>query len=469
MSPHRLIPTWNDDLRQAAHDAVDLLFNHVQTIASRRVLDYADEDVLAREFPEELGAGLDAWNADLRTILARSNQLHHPSYIGHQVCPPFPHAVIADFVISALNQSTAVWEMSPAGTVIEKKLIRWLADRAGYPATCAGTAVSGGSAANLTGLLAARARWRKLPHNGLRPVVFCSSDAHYSIKRAASIAGIPNEDVVAIPTDERHRMDVGALERALASLAPEGRGPLAIVATAGTTATAAFDDLRALARLRDEYETWLHVDAAHGASVLLSERLKQLVDGIDEVDSFAWDPHKMLWMPLSLGVILVRNGGWLRGAFEADAPYLFRPDAASKNLGEMTIQCSRRADAMKMWLTLRAIGTAPFAAALERVASVARYLHELVEASDDFTAMHEPEFNIYCFRYTGGPEIDEETRDRLNDAIRDRMMRDGDAWITTTTLKGRRCLRVTVINPATDERHVAEMLEAARAAAGALR
>src|SRR6185503_1272311 len=156
----------------------------------------------------------------LAQLVARyAIQLHHPSYMGHQVCPPLLDSAIADLLISVLNQSTAVWEMSPIGTVIEKEVVRWLADRAGYPASAEGTAVSGGSAANLTGLLAARARFE----SGRTPVVVTSADAHYSIARAAAIMGI--QDVRKVPTDAQHRMDVGALEEMLASLdAP----PLAI-------------------------------------------------------------------------------------------------------------------------------------------------------------------------------------------------------------------------------------------------
>ncbi|MHB0972278.1 MAG: pyridoxal phosphate-dependent decarboxylase family protein [Thermoanaerobaculia bacterium] len=468
--PTKSIPSWDDELRKLAHDAVDRVFDHIQTIAQRPVVSFAEEEDLAREFPVAFGEGHDAWDADLRNILARAIQIHHPSYIGHQVCPPFPHAAIADFVISALNQSNAVWEMSPATTLIEEKLIRWLADRAGYPEASSGSTVSGGSAANLTALLAARARWQKeADANGLRPVVVCSADTHYSVTRAATIAGLPKSDVLPVATDAHHRLDVAVLDAMLAGMRNEGMSPLAIVATAGTTSTGSFDDLRAIAALRDKYETWLHVDAAHGASVLLSERLRHLVDGLELADSLSWDPHKMLWMPLSLGVVLVRDGRWLRTAFEADAPYLFHPNATSKNLGEITIQCSRRADALKLWLTLRTIGTAPLAAALERVASVTRYLHELVDASDDFEPMHEPEFNIYCFRYIGGiRDLNPQERDLINDFIRDALLRSGEAWITSTTVKGVRALRVTVINPATDEKHVKEMLEAARRVAAEL-
>jgi L-2,4-diaminobutyrate decarboxylase len=440
--------------RAFAHQLVDLLFDHVEGIESRPVVEWRSSDEL-REMVRIDGALADP--VDLARLVARySIQLHHPSYMGHQVCPPLMDAASADFLISVLNNSTAVWEMSPIGTVIEKEVVRWLADRAGYPATAEGTAVSGGSAANLTGLLAARARF----DSTRTPVVITSVDAHYSIARAAAIMGIPAADVLKVATDEQHRMDVDALEETLAAVEARGDAAvMAIVATSGSTATGAFDRLDEIALLRDRYRTWLHVDAAHGASVLLSERLSHLVRGLERADSFSWDPHKMLFMPLSLGTIFVRDGVWLRRAFEADAPYLFHTSAgaarASENIGEMTIQCSKRADAIKLWLMLKSRGTAPLVEAMERVTELTRYLFERVRDSDDFEPVHEPQLNILCFRRRGFD--DEATAD-----LRERLVRSGRAWITTTILRGERVLRVTMMNPRTGRGDVDGLLEALR-------
>jgi len=430
--------------RRFAHQLVDLLFDHVEQIEERPVVEWRPSHEL-RELVRIDGATRDP--IELAELVARyAIQLHHPSYMGHQVCPPFMDAAAADFLISVLNQSTAVWEMSPIGTVIEKEVVRWLADRAGYPDSAEGTAVSGGSAANLTGLLAARARF----DSNKRPVVITSADAHYSIARAAAIMGI--HDVRKVPTDAQHRMDVRALEEMLASL--DGP-PLAIVATAGSTATGAFDPLENIAELRDRYRTWLHVDAAHGASVLLSDALAPLVRGLGRADSFSWDPHKMLFMPLSLGTILVRDGVWLRRAFEADAPYLFNSSGASENIGEMTIQCSKRADAIKLWLMLKSRGVAPFVEAMERVTDLTHYLYDCLRASGDFEPVHEPQLNILCVRRRGFD-------DRATAELRERLIRSGRAWITTTILRGERVLRVTMMNPRTTRAHVEGMVEALR-------
>jgi L-2,4-diaminobutyrate decarboxylase len=442
---------YDSDMRALAHQTVDALFDHVDGIAARRVVDWQTPDELRARVRIDDRGGADGMTL-IRELMDNGIQLHHPAYMGHQVCPPFPTAVVADLVISMLNQSTAVFEMSPIGTVIEQEVVRWLADRAGYPETSLGTAVSGGSAANLTALLAARARWNDSGRAGKRPVILCSADAHYSIARAASIMGIASDDVVKVATDDQHRLDVDALAAALRE-----REVMAIVATSGSTATGAFDDLRAIATLRDKHDSWLHVDAAHGASVVLSERLRPLVDGLDLADSLAWDPHKMLWMSLAMGVVLVRDGRWLRRAFEANAPYLFNAERASDNIGEMTIQCSKRADAIKLWLTLQMFGTQPFVSAMEHVTDLTRYLYDAV-ASSDFEAMHVPDFNIFCFRHRSD--------DATNLELRERLIRSGQAWITSTVLKGQRVLRVTMINPRTERGDVDRMLAALRRFAG---
>src|SRR5436305_8104190 len=188
-------------MRALAHQTIDALFDHVEGIAGRRVVDWQTSDELRARVRIDNRGGADGM-ALIRELMDSAIQLHHPAYMGHQVCPPFPTAVIADLVISTLNQSTAVWEMSPIGTVIEQEVIRWLIDCVGYPPTALGTAVSGGSAANLTGLLAARAR------RPGRRVVVCGEDTHYSVARAAAITGI--SEVLKVPAHDEHRMDAGA-------------------------------------------------------------------------------------------------------------------------------------------------------------------------------------------------------------------------------------------------------------------
>lgn len=459
------LPRYDEQQRRLAHEIVDLVFDHLDALPARNVLDFEEHDML-REKARIDTSRVSDFTSLAKQFIAHSNQLHHPAYIGHQVCPPFPQAVIADFLISSLNQSTAVWEMSPFATVAEKEVVDWARRKIGYPESAAGTQVSGGSAANLTALLAARSRWRKdLSNLGKRGVIVCSADSHYSVARAASIIGMAPEDVRKVKTDSEHRLDPAALEEELEAIEMSDMSPVAIVATAGSTAAGSFDDLHTIAALRDRFRTWLHVDAAHGGSIVLSERLSHRLAGIERSDSLCWDPHKMMWMPLSLGLLLVRNGQHLREAFEADAPYLFDPEKASINIGESTIQCSRRADAMKLWFALQSMGEAPFASAIERVTEMTRLLFERVVAADDFEALHQPHFNIFCFRWVGNGTDDGEALDRKNLAIREALIRSGEAWITSTRLRGTRVLRTTMMNPDTDEKVLDRLLGSIRSIA----
>ncbi|HEX7019966.1 MAG TPA: pyridoxal-dependent decarboxylase, partial [Gemmatimonadaceae bacterium] len=259
-------------------------------------------------------------------VVPDCNHLYHPRYVGHQVSAPLPAAVWTDALVSALNQSTAVFEMSPVGTVIEHRVVRWMADLAGFGERAGGTMTTGGTEATFTAMLAARSAvvpdaWT----NGVGadpPLLLCGEHAHYAVTRAAGELGLGMRSVMAIPS-RHYRMDVDALGATLADVARGGKRVMAVIATAGSTATGSFDDLAAIGALCDEYGVWLHVDGAHGASALLSQKHRHRVRGIERARSIAWDPHKMMLLPLQAGMVLLRDERDLDGAFSQRAPYLF--------------------------------------------------------------------------------------------------------------------------------------------------
>jgi L-2,4-diaminobutyrate decarboxylase len=416
----------------------------------------------------------DVWREVWDRVVGGAIHLAHPMYMGHQVAPPLPHAVLADALASLLNQSLAVREMSPSGTPVEAQVIRWLCEAVGYPAGADGTLVSGGSAANLTGLLAAReARFPGAWAGGLgsvpelaRAVVLVSPHAHYSIERAAGVMGLGSDAVLTAP-ERDGRMDPGGLEEAIVAARVQGRVPLAVCATAGATATGAFDPLDAVADVCARQAVWLHVDGAHGASFALSPALRGLLNGIARADSISWDPHKMLWMPISAGAVLVRERRHLEAAFRQSAPYLFHDaggDAPSPDAGRMTLQCSRRFDALKLWVCLRIYGADGLAEMMETTVRVTGALYARLEAADDFEPVHRPQANILCFRHLPAAvagRADAEV-DAFQAALRERYNASGEGWITATVLNGRRVLRVTLINPATGETHLDRLLAGLR-------
>ncbi len=425
-------------------------------------------DELARRFDEPLPRSgrpiAEVLERLRRDVIPDSNHLCHPRSMGHQVSAPLPSAVWTESLVAALNQSGAVWEMSPVGTLLETRVVRWMCDLAGLGPEAGGTFTSGGTEATFAALLAARAA--VLPDAWTRgvgarpPVVLHGEHAHYAVARAVGELGLGTDNAVAVPS-RGFRMDVAGLEAELARQRARGRPIMAVVATAGSTATGSFDDLDAIGRLCEQHAVWLHVDGAHGASALLSETHRGRLRGIERARSIAWDPHKMMLMPLSASVVLVRDERDLEAGFSQRAPYLFHAREAARgwDQGVRSFQCSRRLDAVKVWVALQRYGAEGLGAVYDRLCATARAFHSAVVARADFEALHEPESNILCFRYVGDRPLEGDRLDRLNLRLREEYNRSGDGWITTTLLAGQRVLRVAIMNPRTTEADVARVLQ----------
>jgi L-2,4-diaminobutyrate decarboxylase len=433
---------------------------------------HAPED-LARRFDEplpEAGRPLKAVVERLRRdVLPDANRLCHPRAMGHQVSAPLPAAVWTESLTAALNQSGAVWEMSPVGTVIESRVVRWMCGLAGFGEEAGGVFTSGGTEATFVALLAARAA--ALPDSWAKgigsppPVVIHGEHAHYAVARAVGELGIGTDNMAPVPS-RGHRMDVDALEAEVGRQLANGRRIMAVVATAGSTATGSFDDLDRIGRLCEAHGLWLHVDGAHGASALLSPTHRPRLEGLARARSIAWDPHKMMLMPLAASVVLVRDERELEAAFSQQAPYLFHGRGFDQ--GVRSFQCSRRLDAMKVWVALQRHGARGLGAVYDRLCETARALHASVSRRAGFEALHAPESNIVCFRWTGDGALDEGALDALNLRLRQEYNRSGEGWITTTLLGGRRVLRCTVMNPRTTEADVERVLDGLAALARSL-
>ena len=409
-----------------------------------------------------------------REVLADANKYYHPMYMGHQTSAPLPVGVWMESVIGALNQSLAVWEMSPTATMIEHQVVGWLSRLAGYGEGAGGTLTSGGTEANFTAMLAARNSavpdaWE----DGVGadpPFVVYGEHAHYAVTRAIGQLGLGRRKGIPIASRD-FKIDVDLLLATLDRLRQEGKRVMAVVATAGTTATGSFDDLEAVGSLCAERGIWLHVDGAHGASALLSARPPRALKGLVHSRSLAWDPHKMMLLPLAAGMVLTRDERDLEGAFAQQAPYLFHAGKSTRILdqGIRSFQCSRRADVLKLWFVIHRFGSRGLGRLYDHLCNTARLLYDEIEERGDFENIHQPESNILCFRYLGAERkargakksaADAAERiDALNRELRPRYNREGSGWITATVLDGRPVLRVTMMNPRTGAEHVRALLD----------
>jgi L-2,4-diaminobutyrate decarboxylase len=473
--------------RAAGHVLVDLLAEHLAQCSERSPIAVLPStnpeqqlDRWAASFQEPLG------EADLpalwRSIIDASNHLHHPRYIGHQVTSPLPVAALTQLLTALLNNSSAVFEMSPVATVAERHVIRWMATRLGFGHDADGTLCSGGSIGNLTGLLAAREimgrdrggkRAREAESAGSIPqrgAVLVSSQAHYSIARAARIMGLGELGAIAVPVDDQMRMQVPALKASLDQARAAGREVFAVVASACTTATGSFDPLRPIAELCREHNLWLHVDGAHAASAVLSDKYRPLVDGIELADSVVWDAHKMMLMPALVTGVIFRQGPHSYEVFSQQASYLFEKAATDEwyNLAQRSIECTKASLSVPLYVALRTYGESFFGDYVTRMFDLAHTFASMIRASGDFELAVQPQANIVCFRYRGSPAAGSEIElDALQKKLRMQVLESGEFYLVQTALPQGTYLRVTLINPRTDERDLQHLLTSLRRASQA--
>ncbi len=402
-----------------------------------------------------------------RQVIADANKYYHPMYMGHQTSAPLPIGIWMESIIGALNQSLAVWEMSPTASMIEHQIVAWLSKLAGYGVGSGGTMTSGGTEANFTALLAARnAALPNAWEEGVGadpPVVVYGEHAHYAVTRAIGQLGLGRKHGVPIAS-RSYKIDVDLLRSTLEGLRTERKQIMAVVATAGTTATGSFDDLESVGAICEEYGFWFHVDGAHGASALLSAHPPRALNGLRQTRSLAWDPHKMMLLPLAAGMVLTRNEADLERAFAQQAPYLFHDRKSTRvvDQGIRSFQCSRRADVLKLWAVIQRFGSNGLGQLHDHLCNTARLLYDAIQDRNDFEALHEPESNILCFRYLGrGGALREDPAriDALNRELRPRYNKKGTGWITATVLEGRPVLRVTMMNPRTGKEQISALLD----------
>lgn len=446
-------------------------FASTRTDAGQVSTPLASEEIAARfaeDFPRDGRPVAEIIERFEKQVIADANKYYHPMYMGHQTSAPLPIGIWMESIIGALNQSLAVWEMSPTASIIEHQIVAWLAGLAGYAAGAGGTMTSGGTEANFTALLAARnAALPNAWEDGVGadpPFVVYGEHAHYAVTRAIGQLGIGRKRGISIAS-RSYKVDVDLMRAALQRLHDEGKRVMAVVATAGTTATGAFDDLETIGQMCEERGIWFHVDGAHGASALLSARPPRALAGLRHSRSLAWDPHKMMLLPLAAGMVLTRDERDLERAFAQQAPYLFHAGKSTRivDQGIRSFQCSRRADVLKLWAVIQRFGSNGLGQLHDHLCETARMLYEAIEERDNFEALHEPESNILCFRYLGrgGKKrtTSAEKIDALNRELRPLYNKKGTGWITATVLDNRPVLRVTMMNPRTGATHVRALLD----------
>ncbi|MFL9610264.1 pyridoxal phosphate-dependent decarboxylase family protein [Methylobacillus sp. Pita2] len=405
-----------------------------------------------------------------QAILPRNLAMHHPHSMAHQAAPPLPMAALSDLVAALSNQAMAVYEAGPAATLIERQVIRWLNTLIGWPEG-SGVLTSGGSQANLTALLAARQQvgnsiWNKGVDTAPRLRILTSALSHYSISRAAGIMGLGTEAVLPVAVDAEGKMSTDALRQAYDMCTARQETVMAVVATAGCTATGSIDPLQAIGEYCRSHGLWMHVDAAHGASALLSAEHRKKLEGMALADSVTWDAHKLLYMPATVSAVLFRDAASSYSAFSQDASYLFHEDddieAMGFNTSRRTLECTKRMMGLKLLAAFKLYGRQGMATLIEHVFSLAGQFAGLVAKTQHFSLLMLPQTNIVCFRYLSNAALDKATLNALQMDIRKKLLQQELFHLSQVDIDGHIWLRCTFMNPYTQPSHQQALLESIR-------
>jgi glutamate/tyrosine decarboxylase-like PLP-dependent enzyme len=402
--------------------------------------------------------------------VVRHSRAQNAGFFGHVMGSGEVTAAAADLLCSVLNQNVTSWRSSPAGTAIERTVVRWLAEALGCP-QFTGTLTGGGSSANLMGL--AMAREAKAPANegGLRdapPVaIYASTEVHMSIAKAVALLGIGRENLRLIAVDDALRLLPRELERAMQRDKANGVRPLAIIATAGTVNTGAIDPLPQIAEICGAYGAWLHVDGSYGALAAIAAPDK--FPGLALADSLSLDPHKWLYQPLDCGCLLYRDAAAARTAFSYTGEYartLTQDPIEGYAFFEESIELSRRFRALKLWFSLRYHGLASFRASIQNNLGHANRLGSLIAQTPELELPAPINLSTVCFRYVGSGNMSDVELNRVNLKILQRVIGRGRVYLSNATLQSKFCLRACIVNHRTGDSDIdavlAEVLAAAR-------
>ena len=458
--PSNTSPFDPEIFRAEGHLLVDTLAEYLKMALSDKdmsVLPWKDPEEMVKHFSfESRGGEKEPFNAFVKRILENVNHLHSPRYIGHQVTAPLPLTALISMCTFLLNNGAAIYEMGPVAMGMEKNVIERFGSLIGYKTGFDGIFTHGGSAGNLTALLAARQIktnyniWEDGIKEPDKPGYIVSEQAHYSIGRNIKIMGLGKDSVIKIPVDPDFRMKTGLLENIRTEAAQKGIRVISVVASACSTATGSYDDLEAIADFCEKHKLWMHVDGAHGMGVLFSDKYRHLVKGIERADSVVIDFHKMLLTPALNTLIMFKNGESSYETFSQKASYLF--DKPGKNVwynsAIRTLECTKSSLGVIAYTAMKYYGDSYFRKYIDDRYHLASRFADIIRSDREMELAVQPESNIVCFRYTSNVS-DNTTLNRINSIIRDKIIKEGSFYIVQTELSGIIWLRITIINPAT--------------------
>lgn len=417
------------------------------------VIEYRRPEELARILdlaPTESGAGEHGLLRDVEDYLQNAVNTPNPAYLNQLFGGFNPPGFIGELITALTNTSMYTYEVAPAATLIERAMIDKMLSYTGW-STGSGIFTTGGSQSNMLAMLLARnkafpqTKLHGLP-SGVRPVVFTSERSHFSMLKAANTLGIGQEGVIGVALDENGRMRGPALELAIRRAIEEGKKPFMVCSTAGTTETGSFDAIEEVAEVAAKFDLHHHVDGSWGGAIILTEGRRDRFRGLELADSFAWNPHKLMNVPLVCAVLLVKDPRLMEREIRTmDADYIYHDNEHSHlDFGPESLQCGRRVDALKLWLAWKYYGDRGYKERVDRVLALAEYATQRVRELPDLELMFPTQSLNVNFRFRTPAGIEP---DGFNRALRYALIRSGEAMVNYCHLDHGLSVRLVLLNP----------------------
>ncbi|MFN7117739.1 MAG: pyridoxal phosphate-dependent decarboxylase family protein [Saprospiraceae bacterium] len=430
---------WHQQVQQHAEDFLN-------DLPERKAYDYTGtNNKTLSEFditnePKDITQLLHLLDQHLERVGINSASGGHLGYIpGGGVYP----SALGDYLAAVSNKYAGIFFSSPGSVRMENQLIRWLCRMIGYPSTALGNLTSGGSIANLIAITTARDFKNIRSKDVENAVIYLTKQTHHCVQKALRIAGLGEAQLRYVPMDAHFRMDVIALRNIINQDIINGFKPFLVVGSAGTTDTGAMDPLNEMADVAQEYELWYHVDAAYGGFFILVDEYKSKFKGIERADSVAVDPHKGLFLPFGIGVILIKNVEAVFTSHHYVANYMQDALKIAEELSpaDLSPELTKHFRGLRLWMPLHLFGLQPFKAALEEKILLCRYFYDKIQ-EQGFEVGPYPDLSIAIYRYV--PEHGD--ANVFNEQLLKYVLQDGRVFLSSTTIDGVFWIRLAVLS-----------------------
>jgi aromatic-L-amino-acid/L-tryptophan decarboxylase len=455
----------SEEFRRHAHAMVDWMADYLRDVGTLPIAPVSSPGEIRQQLPASPPDQAEPFEhlfADFqRVIVPGMTHWNHPGWMAYFPCNNSPPSVLGEMLTSAIGAQGMSWATSPAATELEQTVMDWLRQMLGLPTTFTGVIQDTASTATLVALLTARERAtgfasgeRGLAAVGAGLTVYASSEAHSSVDKAVKLAGYGLDQLRRVPTDTTFALRPDELDRLITTDRTNGLVPACVVASVGTTSSTAVDPLPEIAAVCRSHGAWLHVDAAYAGAAALVPELRAPFAGVENADSFVFNPHKWMLTNFDCTAYFVRDTSALLRTFQATPEYLRTAhDPEAVNYRDWGIQLGRRFRALKLWFVIRCYGVEGLRAMIREHVALAREFATWIAARDDFEVMAPVPFGLVCFRFRPAGKSEAEL-DRLNQQLLERVNETRRFYLTHTRLGGRYVIRLVVGQRTTKREHV---------------